>query len=265
MATVFLFDDTQADVDHYGDVLRLEGHEVLSYTMHNEARRAIEARTTPPDVAVLDIEDEKTRSPVGVSLGHALKRQWPHVPIVFLSRHDHGSPPHLKTMETRLAAWYVSKRENPVFLIRAIELVLARSEPDWERGYSIGPLTVVATEQDAEWRNQRLKLTDIEFRIVHCLASRPDTIRRYEDIRNASGIRNISDYDAEGGEYATTSFERLKSTIATHVKAIRRKIDEAETLAREGDSTAPTLDTKDLLKVKSGHGYLWKKDGGYPP
>ncbi|MCB1740789.1 MAG: response regulator transcription factor [Gammaproteobacteria bacterium] len=269
MGTIFLYDDSHEDLERYGRLLRLYGHTVLDFDNHVEALAALESDSPPPDVAVLDIENQyftgdKQGVAVGIEVGQAIKQRWAQVPIIYLSLHEHGSQLMKRVMDLKLVTWYVCKQEEDEVLTKAIELVTWNNRvvpQNWQERYSVGPLDVMPARQDASWRGQALGLTRTQFLIVHALAKEPGQLVRYTELQKVAQMRIAADSSAESSQYKGFEDDRLRNTLSRHANDIRAKLETAERAvsiaAGEGDAS---FDAKKILQVKSGYGYQWNPD-----
>ncbi len=109
---------------------------------------------------------------------------------------------------------YVTKPFNPREVVARVRAVLRRAggEPAPSRVIRAGPLTLDVDAHQVAVRGQPLHLTPTEFGLLQALAEQPGhTLTRLELIEQGLGY----------------SYEGLERTVDSHIKNLRRKLDEA--------------------------------------
>jgi two-component system, OmpR family, alkaline phosphatase synthesis response regulator PhoP len=124
---------------------------------------------------------------------------------------------------------YVTKPYNPREVVARVRAVLrrVRGEPGPSRSIRVGPLTMDLDAHQALVAGQSLRLTPTEFALLRALAEHQGhAMTRLELIEEGLGY----------------SYEGLERTVDTHIKNLRRKLDEAH-------------DAGDLIETVFGIGY----------
>jgi len=108
---------------------------------------------------------------------------------------------------------YVAKPFNPHEVVARVRAVLRRvqGENSAARVIQAGDLTVDADRHQVEVKGQPVHLTPTEFSLLHALAENPGrALTRQEMIENGLGY----------------SYEGLERTVDSHIKNLRRRLDE---------------------------------------
>lgn len=107
---------------------------------------------------------------------------------------------------------YICKPFSPREVMARIKAVLRRSHAvSEEKMLTAGPITLDENSRRVRVRDQELKLTPNEFRLLRAMMSSPDRVFSRNELLNL-----VQGYDFEG-------YDR---TIDTHVKNLRKKISD---------------------------------------
>jgi two-component system alkaline phosphatase synthesis response regulator PhoP len=109
---------------------------------------------------------------------------------------------------------YVTKPFNPAEVVARVRAVLRRAqgEPITPRVLQAGAVTVDLDRHQAEVAGQAVHLTPTEFALLKALAEQPGhALTRQELIERALGY----------------SYEGMERTVDSHIKNLRRRLDEA--------------------------------------
>ena len=109
---------------------------------------------------------------------------------------------------------YVTKPFNPAEVVARVRAVLRRAqgEPTAPRVLQAGAVTVDLDRHQADVRGQAVHLTPTEFSLLQALAEQPGhALTRQELIEKALGY----------------SYEGMERTVDSHIKNLRRRLDEA--------------------------------------
>ncbi len=114
---------------------------------------------------------------------------------------------------------YVSKPFNPQEVVARVRAVLRRAqcEPSPPRVVQVGELLIDLDRHHVQVGDRAVHLTRTEFALLCALAEHPGrTLTRGEMIENGLGY----------------SYEGLERTVDSHVKNLRRKLEDADEAAR---------------------------------
>jgi two-component system, OmpR family, alkaline phosphatase synthesis response regulator PhoP len=109
---------------------------------------------------------------------------------------------------------YVSKPFNPREVVARVRAVLRRAqgEPSAPRVIRVGQVAIDLDAHRVEVEGREVHLTRTEFALLHALAEQPGhALTRQELIEEGLGY----------------SYEGLERTVDSHIKNLRRKLDEA--------------------------------------
>jgi len=273
MPTVFYYEDSPIWRDKYAGVMSTNGYRTLVFENNIEAERAArQEHDLQPDVAVLDIRDQVREENVGFRLCGEIRRRWRNIPVIFLTSYEQGGAEELKALQVR-ANYYINKVRDPggMFLLAALENVLAARDAEETTGYRRGSLNVDRDSQTARWKGREVDLTSTEFLIVDGLAFRCGTPQSYERIRRAAQIQAPRNEDLDyhtADELETARARRLRGALHTHVSSIREKFEQLEAALQaahgSGDGGRPFQfklgQFRSILVTEHDFGYRWKKD-----
>lgn len=145
-------------------------------------------RERPPDLILLDLMLPEMN---GLEVCRALKNDHntKHIPIIMLTARDEEAD--VVTGLELGADDYVSKPFSPRVLTARIRAVLRRYDSDvaelplQDEWISIGPLEISAGRHQATLNGEELRLTNMEFKLLHALASRPGWVFSRDQIVTA--------------------------------------------------------------------------------
>ena len=268
MPTVFYYEDSPIWRDKYAGVMSTNGYRTVVFENNIDAERAArQQHDLQPDVAVLDIRDQVREENVGFRLCGEIRRRWRNIPVIFLTSYEQGGAEELKALQVR-GNYYINKVRDPggMFLLAALENVLAARDAEETAGYRRGSLNVDRDSQTVRWKGREVDLTSTEFLIVDFLAFRCGTAQSYERIRRAAQIQAPRNEDLDyrtAEELETARAKRLRGALHTHVSSIREKFErlEAAVQAAAGSpDAARDFQFRAVLVTEHDFGYRWKKD-----
>ena len=205
-ATVMLVEDERKLRDLVRSYLERAGFTVLSTGSGAEA--IMMASTAAPDIIVLDLGLPDVP---GETVASELRALAP-TPIVMLTAKS-AEEDRIRGLELG-ADDYVTKPFSPRELVLRIQAVLRRGGVAAEQGvssYGTGTLVIDQPRRQVTVRGQEISLTPTEWGILVALAAVPGRVySRFELINRVRG------YEFEG-------YER---TVDSHVKNLRRKIED---------------------------------------
>jgi DNA-binding response OmpR family regulator len=187
--------------------------------------------------------------------------------VIFLTSYEQGTAEELKALQVR-ANYYINKVRDPggMFLLAALENVLAARDAEEASGYRRGSLNVDRDSQPVRWKGQEVDLTSTEFLIVDFVAFRCGTPQSYERIRRAAQIQAPRNEDLDyrtADELETARAKRLRGALHTHVSSIREKFEKLEATVQAGRGSpelARDFQFRSVLATEHDLGYRWKKD-----
>lgn len=226
------------------------GYVVAGYS---DGQELLDAMAAGEDGALL-LLDWKMPRVNGIEVLRRLRASGQAIPVIFLTVLSdqiyeeaalHGG-----------AVDFVEKSRSFSILSKRIELTLGgpkqrgeagRGAPDdapsappaMDRDVEIGPLRLSVATGRAHWGKAEVALTFTEFRMVHCLASRPGHDVSYREL-----------YDMVHGEgfQAGPGSDGYRSNVRTFIKRIRQKF-------RDIDGRF------DAIENYPGFGYRWRREG----
>jgi len=205
-ATVLLVEDERKLRDLVRSYLERAGFAVLSTESGAEALTL--AATASPDLVVLDLGLPDVP---GETVAREL-RDAGHIPILILTAKS-AEEDRIRGLELG-ADDYVTKPFSPRELVLRVQAILRRGGPAAEQsttGYGGGVLVIDEPKRLVMVRGAAVDLTPTEWGILVALAAVPGRVySRFELINRVRG------YEFEG-------YER---TVDSHVKNLRRKIEE---------------------------------------
>jgi two-component system, OmpR family, response regulator ChvI len=231
MPTIALVDDDRNILASLSIALEAEGYCVNTYSDGTSALDGM--RTTPPDLAILDIKMPRMD---GMETLRRL-RQKSDVPVIFLTSKDEDID---ELFGLKMGADdFIRKPFSQRLLVERVKVVLRRSSPKdstapketdgkvTERGL----LRMDSERHTCTWKNEPVKLTVTEFLILQALASRPGVVKSRNALMDAA-------YDDQ--VYVDDR------TIDSHVKRLRKKCKASD-------------NEFDMIETLYGVGYRFKE------
>jgi two-component system, OmpR family, response regulator ChvI len=210
---VALVDDEASLRETVGLALRREGYRVET---HADGRAAWDSfRQALPDVAILDILMPRMD---GLELCRRLRARSETLPILFLTSKDEELD---RVLGLELGADdYLVKPFSLRELVARVRvlfrrLALTRAGVLYGEGTRVleaGPLTLDSDRHEARWDGRPMALTVTEFRLLLALARHPGHVKTRDQLL--------------GEAYPDDSYV-AERTIDTHIKRLRRKLEEA--------------------------------------
>ena len=234
MASIFWVEDQLHWINKFSSILEQSDFDgkhntLLVYNFAEAAKQkiALTDRNDPPDVALLDAR-MNGNDQAGFSVSSALRKKWPHIPIIYLSEHS-GTEIERDALEQFSAADFIAKHQNNVeeVLCWRIKAVLRQAtlgqQTDDSSADSIvsGDLTIDLNTWNVYWKSVRLMNPNNKLRP---LAPTPRKILRElvacsPRALTAGQIAERIDADIDRFSYAS---------YRQHIKTLRRAIDAAE-------------------------------------
>jgi two-component system, OmpR family, response regulator ChvI len=231
MPTIALVDDDQNILTSVSIALEAEGYRMTTYQDGVSALDGL--RTTPPDLAILDIKMPRMD---GMETLRRL-RQKSDLPVIFLTSKDEEID---ELFGLKLGADdFVRKPFSQRLLVERVKALLRRGSPKDSLApkdpskdlLERGPLRIDPERHTCTWKNAPVALTVTEFLILQALVSRPGIVKSRNALMDAA-------YDDQ--VYVDDR------TIDSHVKRLRKKFR-----AADGDF--------DLIETLYGVGYRIKE------
>jgi two-component system, OmpR family, response regulator ChvI len=231
MPTVALVDDDRNILTSVSIALEAEGYRVLTYTDGASALDGL--RTSPPDLAILDIKMPRMD---GLELLRRL-RQKSDMPVIFLTSKDEEID---ELFGLKMGADdFIRKPFSQRLLVERVKAVLRRitskdgttSKKADAKVLERGLLRMDPERHTCTWKAEPITLTVTEFLILQALAGRPGVVKSRNALMDAA-------YDDQ--VYVDDR------TIDTHVKRLRKKFRAVD-------------DAFDLIETLYGVGYRFKE------
>ena len=234
MASIFWVEDQLHWINKFSSILEqsdFDGkqNKLLVYNFAEAAKQkiALTDRNDPPDVALLDAR-MNGNDQAGFSVSGALRKKWPHIPIIYLSEHS-GTDIERDALEQFSAADFIAKHQNNVeeVLCWRIKAVLRQAtlgqQTDAPSADSIvsGDLTIDLNTWNVYWKSVRLMNPNNNLRP---LAPTPRKILRElveSSPRPLTAGQIAERIDADIDRFSYASYRQ-------HIKTLRRAIDAAE-------------------------------------
>ena len=208
MPTIALVDDDRNILTSVSIALEAEGYKIDTYS---DGASALDGfRTTPPDLAILDIKMPRMD---GMETLRRL-RQKSDLPVIFLTSKE-------EEMDERFglkmgADDFIRKPFSHRLLVERVKVVLRRTTskdgaPAKEASSNVlerGELRIDPERHTCTWKNAPVTLTVTEFLILQALASRPGVVKSRNALMDAAYDEDIYVDDR---------------TIDSHIKRLRRK------------------------------------------
>ena len=208
MPTIALVDDDRNILTSVSIALEAEGYKIDTYS---DGASALDGfRTTPPDLAILDIKMPRMD---GMETLRRLRQQ-SELPVIFLTSKE-------EEMDERFglkmgADDFIRKPFSHRLLVERVKVVLRRTTPKdgapaKEASSNVlerGELRIDPERHTCTWKNAAVTLTVTEFLILQALASRPGVVKSRNALMDAAYDEDIYVDDR---------------TIDSHIKRLRRK------------------------------------------
>jgi two-component system, OmpR family, response regulator ChvI len=233
MPTISLVDDDRNILTSVSILLEAEGYRTMTYT---DGASALEGfRTSPPDLAILDIKMPRMD---GMELLRRL-RQKSDVPVIFLTSKDEELDELFGL--SMGADDFIRKPFSQRLLIERVKAVLRRATSQGIDSSKIkeadpkvlerGLLRIDPERHICTWKNVNVTLTVTEFLILEALASRPGVVKSRDALMDAAYNDQVYVDDR---------------TIDTHIKRLRKKFRMVD-------------DAFDMIETLYGVGYRFKE------
>src|ERR1700732_2880533 len=231
MPTIALVDDDRNILTSVSIALEAEGYRIMTYT---DGASALDGfRTSPPDLAILDIKMPRMD---GMETLRRL-RQKSDLPVIFLTSKDEEID---ELFGLKMGADdFIRKPFSQRLLVERVKAVLRRAAPKdgvapkevdskvLERGL----LRMDPERHTCTWKNEPVTLTVTEFLILQALASRPGVVKSRNALMDAA-------YDDQ--VYVDDR------TIDSHIKRLRKKFKVVD-------------DDFEMIETLYGVGYRFKE------
>jgi two-component system response regulator ChvI len=173
MQTIALIDDDRNILTSVSIAFATEGYRIMTYT---DGASALDGfRTSPPDIAILDIKMPRMD---GMETLRRL-REKSDVPVIFLTSKDDEID---EVFGFKMGAEdFIRKPFSQRILVERVKAVLRRRMPRGDAfpkevqtgAIERGQLRMDPERHSCTWKNKPVNLTVTEFRILQALVSRP--------------------------------------------------------------------------------------------
>jgi two-component system, OmpR family, response regulator ChvI len=232
MQLIALVDDDRNILTSISIALEGEGYRVMTYTDGASALGGF--KTSPPDLAVLDIKMPRMD---GIEMLRHL-RVVSEVPVIFLTSKDDETD---EILVLKIGADdFLHKPFSPRVLAERIKTVLRRAtekpgpiqkEDNPAVVMERGQLRMDSARHACTWKNQSVSLTVTEFLILQAIVSRPGVVKSRDALMDAAYDEQIYVDDR---------------TIDSHIKRLRRKLKAVD-------------ESFDMIETLYGVGYRFKE------
>ena len=233
MPTIALVDDDRNILTSVSIALEAEGYRIMTYT---DGASALDGfRTSPPDLAILDIKMPRMD---GMETLRRL-RQKSDLPVIFLTSKDEEID---ELFGLKMGADdFIRKPFSQRLLVERVKAVLRRGQrrrirppcrrrPD-AKALDRGLLRMDPERHTCTWKNEPVTLTVTEFLILQALATRPGVVKSRNALMDAA-------YDDQ--VYVDDR------TIDSHIKRLRKKFKVVD-------------DDFEMIETLYGVGYRFKE------
>jgi two-component system, OmpR family, response regulator ChvI len=231
MPTIALVDDDHNILTSVSIALEAEGYRVMTYS---DGASALDGfKTSPPDVAVLDIKMPRMD---GMEMLRRL-RQKSDMPVIFLTSKDEEID---ELFGLKMGADdFIRKPFSQRLLAERVKALLRRSaskDPTNSKEADAKVLERGQLRMDPErhictWKNKAVTLTVTEFLILQALASRPGVVKSRNTLMDAAYNDEVYVDDR---------------TIDSHIKRLRKKLKSAD-------------EAFDMIETLYGVGYRFRE------
>jgi two-component system response regulator ChvI len=232
MPTIALVDDDRNILTSVSIALEAEGYRIMTYT---DGASALDGfRTSPPDLAILDIKMPRMD---GMETLRRL-RQKSDLPVIFLTSKDEEID---ELFGLKMGADdFIRKPFSQRLLVERVKAVLRRAAPKDPaaapketdaKALDRGLLRMDPERHTCTWKNEPVTLTVTEFLILQALATRPGVVKSRNALMDAA-------YDDQ--VYVDDR------TIDSHIKRLRKKFKAVD-------------DDFEMIETLYGVGYRFKE------
>jgi two-component system, OmpR family, response regulator ChvI len=226
MQTIAIVDDDEDILTSVSIALELEGYRVVTY--RDGASALVAFKTSPPDLAVLDIKMPRMD---GMEVLRRL-RESSDIPVILLSCKNEEVD---EVLGLRMGADdFLHKPFSRRVLAERIRVVLKRaSEKDDTARPAIerGALLMDAARHACTWKSTPVSLTVTEFLILQAIVSRPGVIKSRAALMDAAYDEHVNIGDR---------------AIDCHIKRLRKKFKTVD-------------DSFNMIEAPYGIGYRFKE------
>jgi two-component system, OmpR family, response regulator ChvI len=208
MQTIALIDDDRNILTSVSIAFETEGYRIMTYT---DGASALDGfRSSPPDIAILDIKMPRMD---GMEMLRRL-REKSDVPVIFLTSKDDEID---EVFGFKMGAEdFIRKPFSQRILVERVKAVLRRRMPGGDavpkeiqtKAIERGQLRMDPERHSCTWKDQPVRLTLTEFRILQALAKRPGVVQSRNALMDAA-------YDDQ--VYVDDR------TIDSHIKRLRKR------------------------------------------
>jgi two-component system response regulator ChvI len=231
MQTIALIDDDRNILTSVSIAFETEGYRIMTYT---DGASALDGfRSSPPDIAILDIKMPRMD---GMEMLRRL-REKSDLPVIFLTSKDDEID---EVFGFKMGAEdFIRKPFSQRILVERVKAVLRRRMPGGDaapkevQGKAIerGQLRMDPERHSCTWKNEPVKLTVTEFRILQALVSRPGVVKSRNALMDAAYDDQIYVDDR---------------TIDSHIKRLRKRFQSTDAAF-------------DMIETLYGVGYRFKE------
>src|ERR1700752_2033519 len=210
MPTIALVDDDRNILTSVSIALEAEGYRIMTYT---DGASALDGfRTSPPDLAILDIKMPRMD---GMETLRRL-REKTGLPGIFFQPERDGEGENLSAQKGAPDV-FLRKPFSQRLLVERVKAVLRRAAPKDPtavpketdiKALERGQLRMDPERPTCTWKNEPVTLTVTEFLILQALATRPGVVKRRTALMDAAYDDQV--YVAD-------------RTIDSHIKRLRKK------------------------------------------
>jgi two-component system response regulator ChvI len=231
VATIALVDDDSNILTSVSIALETEGYRIMTYA---DGASALDGfRTSPPDLAILDIKMPRMD---GMETLRRLREKL-NIPVIFLTSKEEEID---ELFGLKLGADdFIRKPFSQRLLVERVKALLRRRMPkddaatkeDHAKAIECGHLRMVPERHRCTWKNQPVALTVTEFLILQALAIRPGVVKSRNALMDAAYADQVYVDDR---------------TIDSHIKRLRKRFR-----ATDGGF--------DMIETLYGVGYRFKE------
>jgi two-component system response regulator ChvI len=232
MPTIALVDDDRNILTSVSIALEAEGYRIMTYT---DGASALDGfRTSPPDLAILDIKMPRMD---GMETLRRL-RQKSDLPVIFLTSKDEEID---ELFGLKMGADdFIRKPFSQRLLVERVKAVLRRASAreagakqptQAAKSLERGQLVMDQERHTCTWKGEPVTLTVTEFLILHSLAQRPGVVKSRDALMDSAYDEQVYVDDR---------------TIDSHIKRLRKKFKAVD-------------DDFEMIETLYGVGYRFKE------